>query len=398
MKQIYTRLTTLAIILTIPLVFLPTAALSAEYTYTTIDVPGSSYMFASGINDSNEIVGWYGDPGVHSFIYSGGIFTPIVFLTDTWAFGINNSGDIVGYGIDWWYHNFLYSGGIFTTIDVPGSTTNWGAKGISNSGDIVGAYGDDLGRHGFLYSGGQFTQIDVPGAVEWTTPMGINNSGDIVGIYANRDEPSKHRGFLISGGIFVPIDVPGATGTDVNGINDHGDIVGRFYDANRGFLYSRGIFTTIHVPGAEWTGASGINNFGSIVGTYGDATGYHGFIATPVRQHVSIDIKPGDDSNCLNLNYHGVIPVAILGSSDLDVYDVDIPTMSLQGLSLKMVGKADRLLAHFDDINGDGYTDLIAQFEDSGGWTGNGDGYATLTGYLLDRTSIEGSDSICLVP
>jgi hypothetical protein len=82
----------------------------------------------------------------------------------------------------------------------------------------------------------------------------------------------------------------------------------------------------------------------------------------------------------------------------LDVYEINIPTLSLQGLALKMVGKADRLLAHFDDIDGDGYTDLIAQFEDSDGWTGNGAAYATLTGYLLDGTPIEGTDTICIVP
>ena len=61
-------------------------------------------------------------------------------------------------------------------------------------------------------------------------------------------------------------------------------------------------------------------------------------------------------------------------------------------------GKADRLLAYFNDIDGDGYTDLIAQFEGNDGWSGNGSAYATLTVNLYDGTSIEGSGSICLVP
>jgi hypothetical protein len=35
-----------------------------------------------------------------------------------------------------------------------------------------------------------------------------------------------------------------------------------------------------------------------------------------MAQEVGIDIKPGSDPNCFNINGHGVIPVAILGSSE----------------------------------------------------------------------------------
>ena len=38
---------------------------------------------------------------------------------------------------------------------------------------------------------------------------------------------------------------------------------------------------------------------------------------------VEIDVKPGSDPNCFNINGHGVIPVAILGDSNLDVADID---------------------------------------------------------------------------
>jgi hypothetical protein len=118
----------------------------------------------------------------------------------------------------------------------------------------------------------------------------------------------------------------------------------------------------------------------------------------PPFKYVLIDIRPGDDDNCLNLNEYGVIPAAIFGSEDFDVYEIDIDTLSLQGLSVKMVGKANKLLAHFEDIDGDGYMDLIAQFEDTYAWTGTGEDYAILTGTLYDGTPIEGSDSICIVP
>lgn len=36
------------------------------------------------------------------------------------------------------------------------------------------------------------------------------------------------------------------------------------------------------IPGSTFTDARGINNTGQIVGLIEDATGYHGFLATPV--------------------------------------------------------------------------------------------------------------------
>jgi probable HAF family extracellular repeat protein len=50
---------------------------------------------------------------------------------------------------------------LFTTIDVPGATTT-NARGINDSGQVVGTYVDSTGTHGFLYTDGSFTTIDVP--------------------------------------------------------------------------------------------------------------------------------------------------------------------------------------------------------------------------------------------
>jgi probable HAF family extracellular repeat protein len=61
--------------------------------------------------------------------------------------------------------------------------------------------------------------------------------------------------------------------------------VGTYADANfeeHGFLLSRGTFTTIDVPNGNFTNAFGINERGQIVGRYVDASGnVHGFLATP---------------------------------------------------------------------------------------------------------------------
>lgn len=116
---------------------------------------------------------------------------------------------------------------------------------------------------------------------------------------------------------------------------------------------------------------------------------------------VDIDIKPGSDPNCFNNNGHGVIPVAILGSETFDVTTIDPGSVQLQGLAVRMVGKSDKLLAHIEDVNGDGWDDLVVQIQDGDETFASGSGTATLSGYLYPEfggTRIEGTDSICVVP
>lgn len=113
---------------------------------------------------------------------------------------------------------------------------------------------------------------------------------------------------------------------------------------------------------------------------------------------VLIDIKPGSDPNCFNNNGNGVIPVAILGSSDLDVGEIDPQSVALAGLVVRVVGNGQHLQAHIEDVNEDGWDDLVVQIEDSDGVFEVGEGTATLTGALLDGTPITGNDAICIVP
>ncbi len=113
---------------------------------------------------------------------------------------------------------------------------------------------------------------------------------------------------------------------------------------------------------------------------------------------IAIDIKPGTDQNCLNSDGQGVIPVAILGSYDFDVRDIDVASVTLETMNVKAVGKSNKLLAHYEDVNGDGYEDLVVQIEDSGGNFSKGDSTAYLTGSLHSGTIIYGYDSVCVAP
>jgi hypothetical protein len=121
---------------------------------------------------------------------------------------------------------------------------------------------------------------------------------------------------------------------------------------------------------------------------------------------ISIDIKPGSYPNCMNVNTHGVIPVAILGSEEFDVSFIDVSTLSFAGLEVRVKGN-DRPQCSMEDVSGDfsspegapdGYPDLVCHFVDEQVQWEPGESTATVTGFLNDGRSVEGTDEICIVP
>jgi hypothetical protein len=76
---------------------------------------------------------------------------------------------------------------------------------------------------------------------------------------------------------YQTVDAPGAILTFAGGINDRGQIVGRFFDADgvqRGFLReANGTFRVLNVPGSIITAALDINNLGEVVGRTTDPDG-----------------------------------------------------------------------------------------------------------------------------
>jgi hypothetical protein len=108
-----------------------------------------------------------------------------------------------------------------------------------------------------------------------------------------------------------------------------------------------------------------------------------GFTGGVFLGRVDIDVKPGADFKC-----RGALSVAILGSDTPDVTQIDRTTLSFEGLNVREKGNGTRS-CDIKDVDGDGYSDLICDYQDA---TTDG----TLTGQLLDGTSIEGSDTICV--
>jgi uncharacterized membrane protein len=259
--------------------------------FLLIDYPGAiANQYPSGINDKGKIVGLAGFPdgSFRGYLLQGKTFKDIVFpgAPATGAFAINKSGVIVGiYCSDLacnTSHGFLLKGTTYTSLDFPGGM-NTNAYGVNTAGDVVGIYQTpDFVTHGFLLHQGSYTSIDVPGA-PYTIAIGINDQGTIVGGDGNG------HGFSLQNGTFTPIDYPGATGgTEVEGINNGGDMVGVYTDStdnhNHGFLLSGGVFTGFDVPfqGSISTIPTALNNKHQIVGSYGSYPPdyFFGFLTT----------------------------------------------------------------------------------------------------------------------
>jgi probable HAF family extracellular repeat protein len=165
---------------------------------------------------------------------------PSATLTE--AVGVNDDGQVVGDYRDSAgnFHGFFWDAGLFLTIDVtfPGTTIT-GPTAINNVGQIVGFYFDNNvsatfpngQTHGFLYDNGAFSAFDFPDGLA-TLPADINDSGHIVGIYSDADFIS--RSFLLQNGHFTELDVGLADTftTEVSGINNKGQIVGRYTQNN----------------------------------------------------------------------------------------------------------------------------------------------------------------------
>jgi probable HAF family extracellular repeat protein len=125
---------------------------------------------------------------------------------------------------------------------------------------------------------------------------------------------------------------------------------------------------------------------------------------------VAVDIKPQSCPNPLNVDSKGMLPVAILGSADFDVNTVDVNSIELAGVQPIRSSLEDVAMPVSDgnecDCNAagpDGHTDLTLKFKTQEIVNALGevvDGEVlklTLTGELLDGTTIEGMDCIVIL-
>ena len=115
-------------------------------------------------------------------------------------------------------------------------------------------------------------------------------------------------------------------------------------------------------------------------------------------RNVGIDIKPGSDPNSINLGSNGVVPVAILGSPGFDAATVNPSTVTLSGANAKLKGNSGNA-GSLEDVNNDGYLDLVVQVFTRCLELSTGDAEAVLNAYTYTGlTFLTGSDVIRIVP
>ena len=253
---------------------------AAAYTYTTLDVVGSTFTGATAINGAGEVAGYYKESsgGVHGLLYDGGSYTAFDAPGSTSAnaytvaLAINNAGEIAGtYDSRTASHGYLDNGGVYITLDPPGSIGTI-ALAINGTGEVAGWYvNSGFQDYGFLYDGSSYTTLNPAGST-YTQATAINGAGEVAGIFG---DPSGYHGFLYDHGSYTTLDAPGSTLTIAEAINDTGVVAGYYQDSaghGHGFLYDGGSYTTLDVPGFTGTTPLAINGTGEVAGSRSGAS------------------------------------------------------------------------------------------------------------------------------
>jgi hypothetical protein len=148
----------------------------------------------------------------------------------------------------------------------------------------------------------------------------------------------------------------------------------------------RSNFTAIPRIGfGDMTNDSGVNGSFSI----GSLT----VTGTVAATSVAIDIKPNNFPNVINPRSHGRISVAILSTDSFNATTVDGTTVRFGATGTE----ASPVHVTFRDVDRDGDSDMVLQFNTESTGIGCGDTIAFLTGRDFEQHTIMSSDSVTTV-
>lgn len=269
----------------------------------------------------------------------------------TQVVGINSFGLTVGFWVDnntaFDNFGFVDNGGAFTSVVDPNTPAVAGAVnqllGVNDLGEAAGFYVDANGNsNGYIYdiATATFTPVTISGATS-VTATGINNEGVISGFETLTG--GAVDGFIDNNGSITTLTGPaGATLTEAFGLNNEGQVVGEYTDGNgntHGFVYNvaTGVYTTIDDPNATpstpgaatMTVVNGINDLGQLVGFYLDANGNTDGMLAAIPGTIATITNPTAGSKILMpAGYGGVI---LQGNNSVTLTDSGTGNALLQG-------------------------------------------------------------------
>ncbi len=244
------------------------AAKDRVYEVIDLGTLGGNNSYATGINDSGEVVG--GSAG-RAFLYTDGTIQDIGPGRPT---DINNAGEVV---INSEGNAFLYSEGTLKNLGTLGGSGS-SAFGINNAGKVVGwSYTKDGLARAFLYENGKMKNLGTFGGNSYG--RAINNAGRVTGYSYSFDFwPTDGPAFAF---LYFRGKMKNLGGLSGNSfcydINDRGEIVGAAWtdpgDFDHAMLYSEGKMQDLGTLGGIFSYAWGINNRGEIVGSSENVSG-----------------------------------------------------------------------------------------------------------------------------
>jgi hypothetical protein len=240
-----------------------------QYSYLNENFPGSAQTQVTGLNNQGVTVGFWSNTNM----------------------GVGMDANFGWVNVD----------GHFRTTDFPTSDPATPAVdqnlGVNDNDIAVGFYTDGQNvNHGYEYDirTGTYTTVTDPGDPATSlTAAAINDRDDVAGVYTNPANGNTDGFLLTRGGQFIDLAAPGASSTMALGVNNFDEVVGVFVpssDANalEGFTWTpQHGFSVVNDPkgvndGNLTTTINGVNDFGQLVGFYVDANGNtDGFLATP---------------------------------------------------------------------------------------------------------------------
>lgn len=131
----------------------------------------------------------------------------------------------------------------------------------------------------------------------------------------------------------------------------------------------------------------------------GNGIKYDNFLVTLAAntRPITIDIKPDDTTNSVNLTSNGVVPVAILSDAGFDATQVDPSTVTLAGAQVKLIARGTQYSCEPQDTNHDGRLDLLCHISTSQIVVESGASSAILEAQTFAGQVVRGQDSISIV-